>query len=535
MRTTRTLFALVIASIFFVALLFSPGTVSAQKEGGQLVYPLTSEPRPFDPHHYFGEKNADNLIQHLYENLIYVDKQLKFQPCLATSWEMASDGKSCVFHLRKGVKFHDGTPFNAQAVAANFDRLANDRPNGWKFVGAWFNSTEIIDDFTIRINLKEVYLPFMTEMAQLYTRMASPAAIKKYGLDLGNNACGTGPWKFSEWVPGDKVVFVRNPYYWGGRPHLDKVIFRITPDMTTRMMGFESQSFDLLNEPQYVDIERLEKTGKYVSHSQVSSEIFHYSFNLVREPFDQKEVRHAIAYAINKPLIVKSLLGEKVLVANSFAPIHFPDVVIKEDAYAYNPEKAKEMLRNLGWKPGKDGILVKDGKRFQFNIMTPFGRYPMDKQITEAIQASLKEIGIDTKVEVVESAAFIKWLDAPCDEKRTMKIGMCARTRPMGASYEFAFIQHYHSDSTPLDNNSGCFANKEFDKYIIGARTLVDEKARGQAHRRAQEILFEELPAIPIFWYRTYMFNWPHVHDIDLFSPAYTPTPFVTHKTWVDK
>jgi len=536
MKGTLTKLACVVCLVVLACTLPPMEPALAQKEGGTLRYPLSGEPTPIDTHHHYGDKNCDIVCQHLYENLVWIDKQFTVQPCLATSWKMAPDLKSCVFTLRKGVKFHDGAPFNAKAVEANFTRLSKEQLKGWRFVAVWFKSIDILDEYTIRINLKEPYTPFLTEMAQLYTRMISPLAIQKYGMELGKNPSGTGPWKFSRWTPGESIVLARNPDYWGGKPRLDGVMFKFTPDQTTRMMGFESQSFDILDQPQYMDIERLEKTGRYVSHSQTSSELFHFVFNTLLSPLDQKEVRHAIKHAINRPLIVKALLGENVTVAYSFGPVLLPETLKKEEVLRYDPEKAKEILKKLGWRPGGDGILVKDGKRFEFVLMTPQGRYPMDKQISEAVQAALKTIGIDVKLDVVEAAAFISWIQGEVEQRKGTKVGMVARTRPLGATLEYAFVQHYHSDYWPKKGfNASAFSNKEFDQCLEKARAITDDRERAKVYTRAQEILFEELPVLPVYYYRSYMFNWPYVRDIDLFPPAYTPSPFVSHKTWLDK
>ncbi len=534
MKTPMMRICVAITVLFLAGVFLTSGEVLAQKEGGMLIYPLTAEPRPIDTQHQFGDKNCDIVCQHVYENLVWVDKDFKIQPWLATSWEMAPDSKSCVFHLRKGVTFHDGTPFDAKAVAANFKRMPDVK--AWKFVGAWFESTEIIDDHTIRINLKQVYTPFLTEMAQLYTRMISPKAIETYGLDLGNNPSGTGPWKFSKWEPGERLVFTGNADYWQGKPRLEGLIFKITPDRTSRMMAFESRSFDILDQPQYMDIERMEKTGKYVSYTQPSSELFHLAFNNLKDPVSQKEVRKAIMLAVNRPAIVKSLLGDNVIVAYSFGPVLLPETLIKEDAFDFDPAKAKEILGNLGWKPGKDGILVKDGKRLEFSLMTPFGRYPMDKQISEAVQANLKDIGVNVKLEVVEAAAFINWVMGDVEQRKTTPVGMVALTRPLGATLEFAYIQHYHSAYRPKKGfNVSCFASEEFDGLMEKARVITDDKERSETYTKAQEILFDNMPVLPIYYYRSYFFTWPHVHEIGHFPPAYTPAPYVSHETWMDK
>jgi ABC-type transport system substrate-binding protein len=522
----------ILAAGFF----FSSTPAWAQKEGGTLRYPVNAEPRPLDPQHWYSEKVSNIICQHIYENLIGIDKEFKIVPELATSWKISPDQKSWTFTLRKGVKFHDGTPFDAKSIEANFSRFTKDKPNAWTLVQSWFKSIDVLDDYTVRINLTKVYTPFLTEMAQIYTRIMSPQSIRQYGMDLGQHPSGTGPWKFDEWIPGDRLTLKKNAEYWKGKPRVDEIVFKFTPDMTARMMGFESGSFDVLDQPQYVDIERLISSKKYESHSQASSELFHLAFNYVAEPVSQKAVRQAITYAINKDQIVKSLLGENVIVANSFGPVYLKETLVKKDAYRFNVAKAKEILKNAGWKPGADGVLVKDGKRLQFKIMTPMGRYPMDRQIAEAVQANLKQVGMDAALEVVESAAFIKWLRAPEAEMKGSGIGLICRTRPLGASLDFAFVQHYHSQFyPPTGANSGYFSNKSLDELLSSAVSVPDDKKRSDMYRKAQEILFDELPVIPMYFYRNFMFNQPYVKKIDLFAPAYVPAPFVSHETYIEK
>jgi len=533
MRSKKVIWVFGMVSILFMFLAMD---AFGEKSGGWLKYPLPAEPRPIDPQHHFNEKNSNFISMHIYENLIGINKDLKFIPELATSWKMAPDGRSCEFQLRKGVKFHDGTPFDAKAVEANFNRFPQQRPNTFKFVDVWFKSLDVLDDYSVRINLKKVYAPFLSEMAQIYMRMLSPKAIKKYGVnELGRHPSGTGPWQFVEWISGDNLRVKRFDDYWRGKPLLDGIIFKFTPDGTSRMMGFESGSFDVLRQPQYTDIERLEKSGKFVSISQPSSEILHFAFNCLREPFGNKDVRTAINHAINRELIVKSLLGGNVIVANGVGPVWLKDSVFSEKAFAYNPGKSKEILRNMGWKPGPDGILMTDGKRFEFKIMTPNGRYPMDKQISEAIQSELKKIGIASSLEVVEGARFIKWLRSPCSTRAASPIGMVCRTRPLGASLEFALVQHYHSDFGPPLSNSGCYSNKEVDKALEDARSILDDKKRFETYKRAQEAIFIDAPITPVYYYRSYMFAQKWVKNVDLFPPAYSPCPWISHKTWMDK
>src|SRR4030042_2158686 len=195
MKKWRTVMSLSLVIFLFFLLFIPADPVFAQKEGGQLRYPISAEPRSTDPHNWYNDKNSNTISQHIYQTLIGADKDLKFFPELATAWKLAPDQKSCTFTLRKGVKFHDGTPFDARAVEANFNRIATARPSCWQNVEKWFKSTEVIDEYTIKINLSRVYTPFLTEMCYAYTRIISPAALKKHGDKVGKNPSGTGPWK----------------------------------------------------------------------------------------------------------------------------------------------------------------------------------------------------------------------------------------------------------------------------------------------------------------------------------------------------
>jgi peptide/nickel transport system substrate-binding protein len=314
------------------------------------------------------------------------------------------------------------------------------------------------------------------------------------------------------------------------------VLFKFNPDQTARTMAFESESLDLMDQPSFVDIDRLKKSGKYEARELVTNVIFFFVFNMQMKPFDQKEVRHAIKYAVNKPGIVKGLLGEHVIVADGFGPVFLPETLSKKDAFSYDPEKAKGILKQLGWKPGPDGILVKDGVRFEFNMMTPYGRYPMDKQITEAVQANLRAIGMDAKIDVVEGATFVNWVQSDPEQRKGSKVGLVTLTRPLGATLENAFVQHYHSEYFPKKGfNLSSYVNKEFDKLMESARTITDEKERARVYRKAQEILFEDMPVLPIYFFKKIMFFRPNVHNFDYCPPAYIAAPHVTHNTWMDK
>jgi peptide/nickel transport system substrate-binding protein len=212
--------------------------------------------------------------------------------------------------------------------------------------------------------------------------------LDKHGKNIGLHPSGTGPFKFVEWVPDQRIVLEANRDYWGGEPKISQVIYKPVPDTQTRLAMIEAKDIDVAEDPPFTEVKRIKSNPELKVVERQSATMLFLIFNAVKPPFDDKRVRQAISYSIDRKNTIYKLLFGLVPVAETYAG---PNVkhVFKYNIYPYDPEKAKSILASLGWKLGKSGFLEKDGEVFKTAIVTPSGRYPGD--LSEAFQAQLKK------------------------------------------------------------------------------------------------------------------------------------------------
>jgi ABC-type transport system substrate-binding protein len=464
---------------------------------GTIKIGLLGEIDPLNPNDTVN-RATHRPVQQIFETLINMDYSNNFYPSLATSWENTPDGKAIIFNLRKGVKFHDGSLFNAGAVKISFDRMEKDKLKRLTLFGPILKSVEVINDYTVKLNLKGLPSTALTVLS-IWGFIESPAALERYGKDIGHHPIGTGLFKFVEWVPDQRIVLEANRDYWGGEPKISQVIFKPVPDTHTRLAMIEAKDLDVVEDPPFTEIKRLKSNPELKVVERPSPTMFFLVFNTVKPPFDDKRIRQAISYSIDRKNTVNKLMFGLVPLAETYAG---PNVkhVFKYNIYPYDPEKTKSILASLGWKLGKSGFLEKDGEVFKTAIVTPSGRYPGDRQIAEAIQAQLKKLGIDAKIILLEATAFIKTITSNRQAKQTAEYGMLILSRPMGPDPDSAFTQHFHSKSiTPNGQNFSIFMNNELDSLLEEGATVVDETKRSAVYKKAQDILNEEVPWLPIY------------------------------------
>jgi peptide/nickel transport system substrate-binding protein len=391
---------------------------SAPGRGGTLTYGLG----PFDLDNTMDPQvtNSDSTIRvtlNICEPLVWEPTPGKFMPALAESWETSTDVKTYTFHLRKGVKFHDGTPFTAEAVKFTMDRvIAPETKAGQSHdqLGP-YDHTEIVDNHTARIVMKEGFAPLLTNLNG-YLGIVSPAAVKKMGLaDFARHPVGTGPFMFKEWIPKDHVTLVRNPgYNWAssmfkhqGSAYLDQVIFKIIPEGSVRTGTLKS------GETQYVDdidpfsyeAFRGDKRFVVIERGQPGSGFVLLLNMTSKGPIAELAVRRAIAYGVDREGLNKSVFHGLNRVA--WSPLMRPTFGYDpstEKIYSFDPNKAKQMLDEAGWKAVSDGIREKAGRKLSIDF--PIIGRPRDKAMAESVQASLHDVGIDLKVTPLERAAF---------------------------------------------------------------------------------------------------------------------------------
>jgi peptide/nickel transport system substrate-binding protein len=351
------------------------------------------------------------------EPLVWEPTPGRFVPGLAESWEVAPDAKTYTFHLRKGVKFHDGTPFNGEAVKFTMDRvIAPETKAGQSHdqLGP-YDHTEVIDDSTVKIVMKEGYAPLLTNLNG-YLGIVSPTAVKKMGLaEFARHPVGTGPFVFKEWVDKDHVTLVRNPdYNWGssffthrGAAYLDQVVFKIIPESSVRTGTLKSGETQYINDMDPLDYASMKKDPKFVviERAQPGSGWVLLLNVTSKGPISELPVRRAIEYGVDREGLNKSVFHGLNKVA--WSPLMRPTFgydAATEKIYSFDPAKAKQTLEEAGWKAAAGGIREKGGQKLVVDF--PIIGRPRDKAMAESVQASLRDVGIDLKVTPLERAAF---------------------------------------------------------------------------------------------------------------------------------
>lgn len=470
----------------------------AAAAGGELTYGLTLVVSGIDPHIHSSSELGIPLNS-VYDTLVFLNPDGKFVPGLAESWEVSDDMTGYTFKLRKDVKFHDGTPFNAQAVKDNFDRIVDPATKSAKAVTMLpgYKGTEVVDEFTAKVTFEKPNASFLDSVAQVYLGMASPTAFKKWGpADYQAHQVGTGPFKFSEadYVPKEKIVLVKNPdYNWGpsvyghtGPAYLDKITFKFYPDAATRAAALESGGVDVIGELPPADMERLKKDSKYqVMVVPVAGPPLMVFINSAKAPTDDLKVRQALLYGTDRQAIVNTIFRGLSPVAYgpwSSTSVGYNKAV--ESMYPYDPEKAKALLDEAGWKVGADGIREKDGQKLALD--TYLQTWGFLQETGQMLQAQMKMIGVDLKTQVV---AFPAALKAAAEGAHHLAPLNLSATDPSFMSALFGSKGGY---------NWSKLNDADLDAMFAKAATTKDDAARLDIYGQVQQKVMDEALIIPI-------------------------------------
>lgn len=360
---------------------------------------------------YDGSMNVHAMI---YDGLVQYGEKGQIEPALAESWDIAEDGKTYTFHLRQGVKFSDGSDFNADAVKFSFERWIHD-PSNSLTVATAMQSLDVVDDYTVKMSFDRAYYPLLTELTFARpVRIISPNAVEPAGDAKGKfvKPIGTGAWMADSYKVDQEAVLVRNPNYWGDAPKLSKITLKVIPDPQSRVLALQSGEVDLAGgQMSRLPLESLpvieaDDTLELLRSPGTSSHFLVYNGNNAN--LQEVNVRKAINLAIDKSSIVNDLMGGIGSEAQGLFPSTVPYVTESNSkGYGYDPEAAKALLAESGYADSDgDGIVEKNGAALKLNLVLQQVDFPEWKPMTELIQAELQSVGIAVELQVLEPNAY---------------------------------------------------------------------------------------------------------------------------------
>ena len=432
----------------------------------------------------------------IFNGLIKYDKDIRIVGDLAESWEISKDGLVITFHLRKGVRWHDGRPFTAADVLYTY-QVTVDPKTPTAYAGDFLKvkKAEVLDDWTFRATYDKPFAPALMSWSVGILPKHLLAGKEITTSPLGRRPIGTGPYKFKEWVTGQKIVLVSNPDYFEGRPYIDGTIMRIIPDTATMFLELRANGIDRMGLTPLQYTRQTENNlfrENFNKYRYLSFAYTYMGYNLKNPLFADKRVRQAIAHAVNRVEMIDGvLLGLGKPATGPYKPgtwAYNPNV----RAYPYDPAKAKALLAEAGWKDvNGDGVLEKEGRPFAFEIITNQGN-EIRAKCAEIIQRRLAEVGIQVKIRVVEWAAFVK----DFINKRKFDATILGWTIPMDPD----LYDVWHSSKTgPEELNFISYKNAEVDALIEKGRETFDQSVRKRCYDRIQEIFAEEQPYLFLY------------------------------------
>ena len=442
-----------------------------------------------------GESSA--VTQNMFETLVkYKDESTEVEPALAESWKVSDSGLVWTFKLKKGIKFHDGTEFNAESVKFNYDRQM-DKKSPFRFDGKFeywdmFFTNVLKTDAKgdeVTFTLKDKDPTFLPNLALFTMGIASPKAIKDFGKDFFKNPVGTGPFKFVSWTQNEKIVLKANDNYWGEKVKLKKLIFKPIPDNSVRLLELEKGSIQGMDGINPDDLAKMQSNKDLSVITQLGMNVAYLAMNTEKPPFDNPKVRLAINYAINREALIKAFFadGKVGIPAKNPIPPTLWSYNDKIEAFKADKEKAKKLIKESG------ANLDKTIDFWAMPIARPY--MPNPSKIAESIQADLQDIGLKTKIVTYEWGTYLEkagkgehdmcllgWIGDNGDPDNFLYALLSSKNTKKGSASNYAF-----------------YKSAEMDKYLDDAKKELDHKKRTDMYMKAQEVFHKDVPWAPLF------------------------------------
>ncbi|MEM7134786.1 MAG: ABC transporter substrate-binding protein [Chloroflexota bacterium] len=439
----------------------------------------------FDPHFMLRIDGA-GLTLLTFETLVEFNEDMEIVPLLAESWEVSEDGRTWTFNLRQGVTFHDGTPFNAEAVKATWERFLDPEVGAkdTRRLEPILESLEVVDEHTLNLTTFDPYPELLTNLTDVHTAIISPTAAEKYDpADFGHEEpVGTGPFKFEQWVSADRFELVRNEEYWGDKDvWADRIVFRTIPESASLVAALEAGEIDVALGVPAEEAARLGENADLSVGTYEAFRTFMASMLVTVAPFDDVRVRHALNYAVDKEALTQFVMAG---FAKPTETVLFPGLPyrVAQEPYAYDPDKARELLAEAGYSDGFETTLA----------YTP--QWDKGKEMAETIAAYLQDVGVTAELLSMEAAVLSEFYrdTAEVPDRRIFMV------RKSAFGVDFNLTRLFTQASFDDDNRERYF-NQEVEDLLAEARFSFDEELRANNYAEVQRIVWEDAPEIFLF------------------------------------
>ena len=430
---------------------------------------------------------SQSVAKAFYQGLFGFDKDMKLQNVLAESYQASSDGLTYTIKLRSGVKFQDGTDFNAEAVKANIDRASNPdnhlkRYNLFKYVA----STEAVDPTTVKITLKQPFSAFINNLAHPAAVMISPTALKKYGKDIGFHPVGTGPYEFVTWNQTDFVKVKKWDGYWKkGYPKLDSITFRPVVDNNTRAAMLQTGEATFAFPVPFEQAKLLQGNSKLDVVTTPSIMQRYISLNVTQKPFDNPKVREALEYAINRDALVKVAFAGYATPATGIVPPAI-DFAQTYPAIKYDPAKARELLKEAGFPNG-----------FETTLWSSHNHSTAQK-VLQFTQQQLAQVGVKVKVTAMDAGQRAAEVESKGQKESGVRMFYTGWSASTGEA-DWALTPLFATTSwPPAIFNTAFYSNPQVDKDLSDALKTTDRAQKASLYKDAQDRIWNDHPWIPL-------------------------------------
>ena len=511
MWSPRLTVTLILCAVLTLGLAAS-APAQTPKPGGQIVFGLPWQPVILNP---IVESDGVSYLVNLwlYDSLIRINRNLQPVPELAESWSVSGDGRTWTLNLKKGVTWHDGQPFTARDVEFTVYTILNpktktSRRETFSALLGFAELTnadapkspadlprrpiEIVDPHTLRFHLSRAYAPFLIESLHLGIMPQHLLEGKDVATDeFNNHPIGTGPYKFVSWRRGDRLTFEANPNYHGGRPYLDRIILRVVPEETVLLQELRTGGVDFIERVPREAVADIQKNPGFQVEFVDNIGWSNFAFNLKDPIVSDVRVRQAFAHGVDMPPFLKEVLLGYAKPATGPYP---PGTWMYESnvrTYPYDPERAKALLDQAGWRPGPDGIRTKDGTRLNLRAST-FKGHQVGERLLVVAQQQLKAVGVGVQIEILELATWLKSMN-----EGTYQVTMFNWDGSVDPD-RYAYVA-YHSKG---GRNRAKYASEAADRAIEAGRVAVEVAARKAAYSQFQKIVAEDLPYWSVYHYQ---------------------------------